>query len=275
MKHSRRMTLACASAAALASLWSGPLAGASAHTSTASSGQAQAASASASAHQQRASAHKPAASGTPVSIRIEGMKRTLLAETTLKVKARSIDPDGKPADTCEGDTAAAALQLATKGKWTAGAYYSGLGYSVAGLFGESYPFTSDYYWSFWVDGKVATTGICGATLHPGEKLLFFPQCSKESAAECPDGLFDPPVLQIGAPKHARADSTITVTVSSLNNLTGKAAPGAGVKLKLGKRTVTTNAAGKARLRLAKAGKAQIFATATGAIRDEFTVSVRR
>lgn len=257
MKHSRRMTLACASAAALASLWSGPLA------------------AGASAHKPSTSTTKPSASGTPVSIRIEGMKRTLLAETALKVKARSIDPDGKPADTCEGDTAAAALQLATKGKWTAGAYYSGLGYSVGGLFGESYAFTSDYYWSFWIDGKVATAGICGATLHPGEKLLFFPQCSKESAAECPDGLFDPPVLQIGAPKRARAGATITVTVSSLDNLTGKAKPGAGVKLKLGKRTVTTNAAGKARLRLAKAGKAQIFATATGAIRDEFTVSVRR
>lgn len=249
MKHSRHLTLACASALALASIAAGSL-----------SGPAFAAKSS---------------GGTRVDIRVEGMHSTLLPETTLSVKARSIDPDGKPSDTCEGDTAAVALQVATKGKWKAGAYYSGLGYSVEGLFGESYSFTSAYYWSFWVDGKVASAGICGATLQTGEHLLFFPQCSKESAEQCPDGLFDPPVLEVGGPKRARVGKTIAVRVRSLENLTGKPSPGAGVKLQLGKQTVTTNAAGKARLRLTKTGKAHILASEPGAIRDELTVSVRR
>lgn len=247
MKHSRRLTLACASTAALACIFAALLSG-------------------------TALAAKP---GTRVHIRVEGMHSTLLPETTLSVKAQSIDPDGKPSDTCEGDTAAAALQLATKGKWKAGAYYSGLGYSVEGLFGESYSFSSSYYWSFWIDGKVASAGICGATLHPGEKLLFFPQCSKESAEQCPDGLFNPPVLEVNGPQRARVGKTILVRVSALANLTGKASPAAGVKLRLGKQTVTTNAAGKARLRLRKAGKAVVLASEPGAVRDELTVRVRR
>lgn len=96
--------------------------------------------------------------GTRVQIRVEGMHSTLLPETVVIAKAQSIDPDGKPSDTCEGDTAAVALQDATKGHWTAGAYYSGLGYSVQGIFAESYPFTSAYYWSFWVDGKSPQPG---------------------------------------------------------------------------------------------------------------------
>jgi hypothetical protein len=248
MKHFRHLVPACASLAALACILAGPLSGA-------------------------AFAAKPG--GTRVDIRVEGMHATLLPETTLSVKAQSIDPDGKPADTCEGDTAATALQIATKGKWKAGAYYSGLGYSVEGLFGESYPFTSAYYWSFWTDGKVASAGICGATLHAGEHLLFFPQCSKESGGQCPDGLFDPPVLEVDGPKRARVGKTITVHVSSLENLTGKPSPAAGVKLQLGKKTVTTNAAGKARLRLTKTGKAMVLASEPGAIRDELTVRVRR
>ena len=248
MKHSRHLVLACASLAALACTFAGPLSGA-------------------------AFAAKPA--GTRVDIRVEGLHSTLLPETVILAKAQSIDPDGKPVDTCEGDTAAAALQQATKGNWKAGAYYSGLGYSVEGLFGEAYSFSSAYYWSFWIDGKVASAGICGATLHSGEHLLFFPQCSKESAEQCPNGLFNPPVLQVDGPKRARVGKTIVVRVSSLDNLTGKPSPAANVKLRLGKQTVTTNAAGKARVRMTKAGKAHILASTPGAIRDELTVSVRR
>ncbi len=79
-----------------------------------------------------------------------------------------------------------ALEDATHGHWVAGAFFSGLGYSVEGIEGESYSFSSSYYWSFWIDNKPATTGICAA-LHAKEKLLFFPQCSQESATAAPRG----------------------------------------------------------------------------------------
>jgi hypothetical protein len=212
-------------------------------------------------------------SGTRVSLRVEGIASTLLAETSLSTKATSIDKDGKPADTCEGDTAIVALQDATKGSWTAGTYSSGLGYPVIGIRGESYPFTSDYYWSFWVNGKPATTGICGATLHSGEHILFFPQCAEESASKCPEGQFNPAVLELTGPATARAGKAIALTVSSLANLTGKASPGSGVKLSAAGHTVTTGASGKAKLTFAKAGSYKIVATAPNSIRDELTVKV--
>jgi hypothetical protein len=222
-----------------------------------------------------ASAAKGKKGGVRVTVRVEGMRSTLLPATTVDAHAMTVDPDGKPADTCSGATAAAALQQATGGKWTAGAYYSGLGYPVIGLFGESYPFTSAYYWSFWVDGKVASAGICGTALHPGERLLFFPQCSKESAAECPQGLFDPPVLELKGSGRARAGKAITLKVLSLDNLSGKPSPGAGVRLTAAGRTVMTATSGTARLRFAKAGRYRIVASEPGAIRDELIVTVRR
>jgi len=214
-------------------------------------------------------------SGTPVSVRVEGIASTLLAETKVSTKATSIDPDGKPADTCKGDTAAVALQDATHGSWTAGTYSSGLGYPVIGIRGVSYPFTSAYYWSLWIDGKPATTGVCGATLRRGERILFFPQCSQESASQCPQGLFNPAVLALTGPASARVGKAIALKVSSLENLTGKASPASGVKLSAAGRTVTTGASGKAKLTFAKAGSYKVLATAPDSIRDELTVRVSR
>ncbi len=214
-------------------------------------------------------------SGIRVSVRVEGIASTLLAETAVNVKATAIDKDGKPADACVGDTAAVALQDATHGHWTAGAYSSGLGYPVIGIRGESYPFTSDYYWSLWIDGKPASTGICGATLHRGDRLLFFPQCSQESASSCPRGMFDPAVLELTGPASAHAGKAIALTVSALANLTGMASPGSGVKLSAAGHTVTTGASGRAKLTFAKVGRYRIVATATDSIRDELTVRVSR
>jgi hypothetical protein len=222
-----------------------------------------------------ATASKRHAKGVPVNVRVEGMHKTLL-NAVVDVRATTIDPDGKPADVCTGVSAASALQEATAGKWAAGSYYSGIGYSVEGIFGESHPFTSAYYWSFWVDGKEASAGICGiAPLHPGEQLLFFPQCSKKSAAECPQGLFVPPVLELKAPTRARVGKALVVKVLARANLTGKPSPGVGVSVSAAGQTVRTKGSGTAKLTFAKPGTYRIVATEQNAIRDELTVRVRR
>lgn len=213
------------------------------------------------------------AHGVKVSVRVEGMNTTLIPQTSVLTKAAQIDKDGKPADACEGDTAAVALQDATHGRWTAGTYSSGLGYPVVGIGGESYPFTSDYYWSLWLGGKPATTGICEATLSKGEQILLFPQCSQESAAKCPQGMFEPSVLRLTGPSRARKGKTITLSVASLANATGNASAGVGVTLKAAGQTVKTNASGKAKLKFGKAGSYRIVATAPNSVRDELTVKV--
>ncbi len=220
-----------------------------------------------------AGGHALRASATKVTIRVEGINSTLLSSTRVSTTSSTIDKDGKPADSCTGDTAAVALQDATHGDWTAGAYSASLGYPVVGIRGESHPFTSDYYWSLWIDGKPATTGICGATLHQGDSILFFPQCSQASAAKCPQGLFDPAVLELRGPAVAKAGKQLTVTVRSLSNLTGKASAAAGVKLVTAGHTVKTNSSGTAHLTLASAGSYTIVASAPDSIRDELTVKV--
>jgi len=242
MKHSRTLAVGVFAAAALSSL-AFPLAG------QASSG------------------------GTSASVRVEGLSKTLLPETIVSAKPKTINKDGKPGDVCEGASGAVALEDATHGHWAAGGFFSGLGYSVEGIEGESYSFTSSYYWSFWIDNKPATAGICAA-LHAKEKLLFFPQCSKESAGSCPQGMFNPAVLLVKSPaRKAHAGKAVTFSVSSLANLTGKSSPGAGVKLSGGGHSATTDASGKAKLTFAKAGKYKVVATAPNSVRDEITVKV--
>jgi hypothetical protein len=222
---------------------------------------------------QAAGGHAVQASATKVTIRVEGISSTLLSSTQVSTTSSPIDKDGKPADTCTGDTAAVALQDATHGDWTAGTYSAGLGYPVLGIRGESHPFTSAYYWSLWIDGKPATTGICGATLHQGDSILLFPQCSQASAAKCPQGSFNPAVLDLRGPTVAKVGKQLTVTVKSLSNLTGKASAGAGVKLVAAGHTVKTNSSGTAHLTFRSAGTHRIVATAPDSIRDELTVKV--
>ncbi len=211
--------------------------------------------------------------GTQASVRVEGLSKTLLPETTVNAKPKTINKDGKPTDVCEGASGAVALEDATHGRWVAGGFFSGLGYSVEGIEGESYSFTSSYYWSLWIDNKPATTGICAA-LHAKEKLLFFPQCSKESESSCPQGMFNPAVLLVKGPaKKAHAGKAVAFSVSSLANLTGKPSPGAGVKLSGGGHSASTDASGKAKLTFAKAGKYKVVATAPNSVRDEIKVTV--
>ncbi|HLI31856.1 MAG TPA: DUF4430 domain-containing protein [Solirubrobacteraceae bacterium] len=222
-------------------------------------------------------AHKakpPAKGGVKVFIRVEGAKRTLLAETAISVKSESVDPAGKPEDACTGVTAAAALQQATHGRWQ-GKYYSGLGYSVEAIDGEAFSFESPYYWSFWIDSKPATVGICSAKLHAGEHLLFFPQCSKEAATQCPQGLFDPPVLELRGPKRARVGQTITLHVLSLENAKGAPSAAKGASIAgLGK-ALTVGASGTVRVHLRRAGRFVVRVSAPGAIRDELALTVVR
>lgn len=219
-------------------------------------------------------AKHPAKHGVKVFIRAEGAKRTLISETALTVAPQTVDPAGKPEDACTGASAAAALQQATRGHWQ-GKYYSGLGYAVEGIKGETFSFESPYYWSFWIDSKPATVGICTAMLHAGEHLLFFPQCSKESAAQCPQGLFDPPVLELRGPARARVGETITLHVLSLENAKGTPTGASGATISgLGK-ALKARAGGLVRVHLRRAGRFLLRASAPGAIRDELAITVVR
>jgi uncharacterized protein DUF4430 len=205
---------------------------------------------------------------------VEGLSRTLLPATSLVAHSQRIDPDGKPADACTGTTAAAALQQATHGRWTAGKYAGpSLGYPVVAVKGESHAFSSAYYWSFWINGQAATTGICGAALHAGDRVLFFPQCTKSAAAQCPSGQFNPPVLALTGPSRGRTGRPVTISVRALDNASGKPSTATDATVTAAGKSAHANKRGQAKLRFARAGRYVIVATAPDSVRDEMTIVV--
>ncbi len=110
-----------------------------------------------------------AGSGPAVHVQIKTLSRTL-RQVTVHGEKGWITKGGTPRGTCPGNSAAGALSAATRGKWS-GKYYA----SVGGIFVTSIlgvkPRGSDY-WSLYVNGKVASQGVCAVRLHAGERLLF-------------------------------------------------------------------------------------------------------
>jgi Domain of unknown function (DUF4430) len=120
-----------------------------------------------------ASGAAAAASGTgpAVSVSVKSLTKTLLAPTSAHGEKGWITKGGTPHGKCSGNSAAGALDAATHGKWT-GEYFK----SVGGIFVTSIlgvkPPSKDDFWEVVVNGKPASTGICGVKLRAGEKLLF-------------------------------------------------------------------------------------------------------
>ncbi len=118
-------------------------------------------------------AGKPAASGAaagiPVTVRIEGDSKTLLPTTAVSPHAGVVKKGGH---SCSETSAAGALQLATRGRWS-GKWYSGLGFEVFKVFGETDIYSKTHsYWELFVDNQAASVGMCGLKLHRGDQLLF-------------------------------------------------------------------------------------------------------
>jgi hypothetical protein len=191
-----------------------------------------------------------------VSVRIEGKSRTLLPATTVRTRTGSITKGGTPAGACPADTAAGALDAATRHDWSGS--YGTYGLSVTSVLGESHPFTSPYYWSIFVNNRYASAGICGLKLKPGERLLFAAVSDKGTAYP----------LVLSAPHHATTGHAFTAKVTYYA-AHGSARPLAGVSVS----GHPTNAAGEATVTASKSGALHLIASRAGYIRAEATVSV--
>lgn len=156
---------------------------------------------------QASSAPKPA---TRVTVRVEGLTRTLLSSTTVTVPTSGWITKGgaKPGD-CRAASGAGALDRATHHHWY-GTWTSSFGdYEVTWILGEGHPFTtkSNYYWSIWLNGRFAPTGVCGLSLHRGDQLLF-------AAAPVTSNVYP---LYLRAPHQARVGATIAATAGYFGN----------------------------------------------------------
>jgi hypothetical protein len=203
------------------------------------------------------------AAGTTVSVRVEGLTKTLLASKVVHTHSGSITKGGTPAGSCSATTAAGALDVASNHRWSGS--YGTYGLSVTQVFGETHSLSpsSKDYWSIWVDNKFAPAGVCGLKLHRGEQLLF--------AAVPVMGTVFP--IVITAPKHASTGHAFKVKVTYFN-AKGVAKPLAGATVHNGAGTVTTGTSGTVSITPKHSGKLTYTAAKTGYIRSTTaTVSV--
>ena len=203
------------------------------------------------------------AASTKVSVRIEGLKRTLLPATVVSLKSGSITKDGTPTGLCPSTSAAGALDVSTKHRWggTFDAKYQQL--ELTSILGESYPFTQDnYYWGIWVNDRYATTGMCDISLHSGERVLF--AVDSDKTHEHP--------LGVSAPRTAPRGKTFKFKVVAYS-AAGTPSPlsGASIKGASGK----TNKQGVLTITDKHTGRLTLSASAKGYIRSPAeTVTVK-
>jgi hypothetical protein len=208
------------------------------------------------------SAAGAAAAGPNVVVRIEGAKRTLLANTTVQAPGSgSITEDGAPAGKCPADSAAGVLNVATKGSWSGSWSSKYDGYLITKILGDTESGTTSY-WEILVNDVAASTGACEIKLDAGAQVLF--------AAVPASGKGYP--LVIKAPATATAGSSLKIRVDAINGK-GMALPLAGATISAAGETVATNAQGIAVLAVKNAGTLTLDASDTGYVRAA-TVGVK-
>jgi Domain of unknown function (DUF4430) len=213
-------------------------------------------------------AASPSKAGATVTVRVEGSTRTLVPATAVALNATPVVKNGVAADSCSGESAAGALQLATHGDWAgtwSASYHS---YFLASIEGLAFPSTGAEYWAFWVNDAPATLGICEYHPRAGDHLLFFPDCYGKS---CPKSAG---VLGIAAAAIATVGKPFAVTVTAYSDAKGTPAPAAGASVSGGGVSATTSAGGVAQLSFQRAGRFTLRASKHNAIRTEASVCVQ-
>jgi hypothetical protein len=199
--------------------------------------------------------------GSSVTVRVEGLKHTLLPATVAHTESASITKGGTPKGSCPGSSGAGYFDSATDHHWN-GTYSSGLGVEVTTILGETHKFSAKgFYWGLWVNDKFASTGLCSLKVKPGDQLLLAP--APGSATTYPIILTAPATAKVGQP--------FVVKTSYFKTNKGKAKALAGVKVTDGVKA--TDSHGTATVTAHKAGSVTLIATLKGFIRAEATVRV--
>jgi len=186
-----------------------------------------------------------------VSVRVEAPDRTLV-DTTLTTRRAAVTPDG--ANACPGTSAGGALWRATNGAWS-GTWYASFGdYTVDAIAGVRAPADFSAYWAFWLDGKMATTGVCGTELQNGDRVLELLCTPTPDFSSCTNLPLD---LRVIRPHLGAMD----VQVVRLDG-NGGSTPVAGATVTGGTHAVTTGVGGRVRVAL-RLGQSTLRATHAG------------
>jgi hypothetical protein len=197
-----------------------------------------------------------AAGGTTVTVRVEGLKRTLLLPKTVTTHSGWITKYGAPKGDCSAKSAQGALDVATRHRWV-GTWSTQFGpeYEITSILGEAHSFSSKDFWDIFVNNVPAPAGACELKLHPGEQLLF---------AAVPDSGQEFP-LALQAPRSATVGHSFTVKVVSFKG--GKTKPLAGARVTgTGIKSAVTNKRGLATIVDGHLGALVLHAAKQGYIR---------
>ncbi len=179
-----------------------------------------------------------------VTVRVEGAAATLVERVPVTLGGAPLVKNGS---TCPGASAAAALEQATGGDWSGTTFSFGL--SVDTIKGETHPFGSGQFWSFFDDDVPATVGVCDLAPGPADDLLL--------AAVPESGTAPNPLVLQGVPATATAGCPLPVRVArvlpagALEPVAGATVAGATTGAD-GTATVTLTASGT--LKATKAGE---------------------
>lgn len=180
-----------------------------------------------------------------VTVEVEGLQQTLAPKAVTT--PASLNKDGT--NTCDGNTAIGALDVAVGGNWS-GSYAFG-SYSVETLLGEAHAFGSGAYWTFYVNGNYANAGACGVHVNDGDRVLFYAGDDPFTPGEV--GFAGEPVL-LDAPATARPGVPFTVTAREANTTfdadytgTTTLAPSSGATVSGGAAPAATGADGTAQV----------------------------
>jgi uncharacterized protein DUF4430 len=201
------------------------------------------------------------ASGTSVSVRIEGKSRTLQAAKTISAPTGTVSQGGH---SCSADSGAGLLNAVTDGKWSGTWSKSYKDFEVTKIDGETDSYsTTKSYWEIFVNDVPATTGICGVKLAAGDQILFAAVANSETPG-------DP--LAIEVPKTVTKGKSFAPKVVFFN-AKGRAAPLAGVTVSFEGHNYTTGTAGTTPKVSARAtGTFTLTAAKKGYIRAEATTT---
>ena len=204
---------------------------------------------------------QPTATAT---VRVEGLTDTLVPRTSITTTQTPVVKDTNVAHACPGTSGAGALELASAGNWL-GTWSNAFQYNVETVKGETRLFGSGNYWSLFINGYAAQTGICGIAIQAGDELVV---------AAVPEVGTTGLLKLMGVPANAKPGVAFTVTATrfvseydAMFNQVDTNAPEAGVTVAVGTTTATTGADGKATLTLSAGGPATVRATKTGNVRS--------
>jgi hypothetical protein len=201
------------------------------------------------------------AQAATVSVRVSAVGPTSLPRTTVTMPTAGVPEDGHA---CAATTAGAALDTAAgHANWAAHWDSTYNTHVLDSIYGESHPFGSHLFWSVYVNGISALSGLCDVTVSQGDYAQFVALCDPYDPPTDGSPCYGEP-LQLKAPATAAPGSTPTFTVTEsqtdIKNGVTTIVPSAGAVISAAGQQATTDTAGHAALTLADRGPVTITAT---------------